>query len=60
MKRNDLVKLFEKNGWWLKRDGGNHSVYTNGTKTELIPRHNEIKEPLAKALIKRNDLKGGN
>lgn len=60
MKRNDLIRLFEKNGWWLKREGGNHSVYTNGVKSEQIPRHNEIKEILAKALIKRNNLKGGN
>ena len=57
MKRKDLIALFEKNGWWLSREGGNHSVYTNGVKKEAIPRHNEVKEVLAKALIKRNNLK---
>ncbi|WP_416374767.1 type II toxin-antitoxin system HicA family toxin, partial [Muricomes intestini] len=24
MKRRDLVKLLEKNGWYLKRNGSNH------------------------------------
>ncbi len=23
MKRRDLIKLLEKNGWWYKRSGGN-------------------------------------
>lgn len=30
MKRKDLIKLFELNGWRLEREGGNHTVYTNG------------------------------
>ena len=57
MKRKDLVNLFEKNGWYLKRNGGNHDVYTNGKETEAIPRHKEVKENLAKAIIKRRGLK---
>lgn len=57
MKRKDLVNLFEKNGWYLKRNGGNHDVYTNGKDTEAIPRHKEVKENLAKAIIKRRGLK---
>lgn len=57
MKRSDLIKLFEKNGWWLKREGANHTIFTNGYRNEEIPRHNEINERLAKALIKRNNLK---
>ena len=42
MKRRDLVKLLEKNGWYLKRNGANHDLYTDGTKIEPIPRHSEI------------------
>lgn len=57
MKKRDLVKLLEKNGFKLVRDGGNHNVYSNGKKTEAVPRHNEVSEGLAKAIIKRNDLK---
>ena len=38
MKRRDLIKLLEKNGWYLKRKGGNHDIYTNGTDNETISR----------------------
>lgn len=57
MKTKDLIKLFIKNGWYYKRSGGNHDIYTNGTENESIPRHTEIKENLAKAIIKRRGLK---
>lgn len=57
MKRKDLVRLLNKNGWWLFRNGGNHDIYTNGQTSEAILRHVEIKESLAKALIKRHGLK---
>ena len=56
MKRRDLVKLLEKNGWYLKRNGGNHDLYTDGERTEPIPRHPEIKERLAKSIIKKLGL----
>lgn len=57
MKRKDLIKLLEMNGWTLLRNGASHDIYTNGVKCEPIPRHNEIAESLAKAIIKRNNLK---
>ncbi len=41
----------------MEREGGNHTVYTNGEKNEVIPRHGEINEKLAKALIKKHNLK---
>ena len=56
MKRTDLIKLLERNGWYLKRAGGGHDIYSNGKETEPIPRHKEIKENLAKAIIKRRGL----
>lgn len=56
-KRTDLIKLLEKNGWYLKRNGGSHDIYTNGNQAETIPRHKEIKENLAKSIIKRQGLK---
>ncbi|MGI6249732.1 MAG: type II toxin-antitoxin system HicA family toxin [Acutalibacteraceae bacterium] len=56
-KRTDLIKLLEKNGWYLKRNGAGHDIYTNGTENEIIPRHRELKENLAKAIIKRRGLK---
>ena len=57
MKRRDLIKLFEKNGWWFEREGGNHTIYTNGKKSESISRQKEIDEILVKAIIKRRKLK---
>lgn len=57
MKRKDLVSLLEKNGWWLKRNGSEHDIYTNGNDRESIPRHREINERLAQNIIKRWGLK---
>lgn len=57
MKRRDLIKLLERNGWQLERNGSNHDVYSKGNECEIIPRHSEIKENLAKAIIKRRGLK---
>ena len=56
MKRRELIKLFEKNGWYLKGHGANHDKYTNGKDVEVLPRHNEINENLAKVIIKRRSL----
>lgn len=57
MKRRDLIKLLEYNGWYFKRAGGNHDIYTNGVDNEAISRQKEIKEAVAQAIIKRRDLK---
>lgn len=50
MKRRDLIKQIEKMGCILIRHGGKHDWYQN-PKTKVlqpVPRHNEIKEYLAK------------
>lgn len=57
MKRKDLINLLERNGWYYKRSGGNHDIYTNGTVSEAIERHKEIPERLVKSIIKRRGLK---
>lgn len=56
MKRSDLIKLFIKNGWWLKREGHDHTIYTNGKANEPISRQTEINDILAKKIIKRQGL----
>ncbi len=53
MKRRDLIAMFEAKGWSLKRHGNEHDIYTDGNHSEPIPRHREIDERLAKALIKK-------
>lgn len=57
MKQADLERLLRRNGWEVIRHGGNHDVWSNGSANETIPRHREISEPLAKAIIKRRGLK---
>jgi hypothetical protein len=49
MKRTDLIRHLERNGCELLREGRRHTVYVNRAKkrSSAIPRHNEIKEPLA-------------
>ena len=41
MKTKDLIALLRRNGWYLKRNGGSHDIYTNGQKSETIPRHSD-------------------
>ena len=54
MKRQELVQQIEKNGCTLIRHGGRHDWYQN-PKTGVcqpVPRHREIKEPLAKQILR--------
>ena len=53
MKKRDLIKKLEKAGFKFERHGGNHDVYKRGTDTEQIPRHSEVDERLAKAILRR-------
>ncbi len=57
MKRRVLVKMLIKVGFILDRHGGGHDVYVRGADEEVIPRHREIDEELAKHLIKKWGLK---
>lgn len=54
MKRRDIIKQIEKMGCILIRHGGKHDWYQNpNTKvSQPVPRHKEIKEHLAKHIIK--------
>ncbi|MTJ31651.1 MULTISPECIES: type II toxin-antitoxin system HicA family toxin [Aphanizomenon] len=42
VKRKDLIKYLEENGFYLLREGGNHSIYTNDIKTIPVKRHSAI------------------
>lgn len=57
MKRKYLLKLFTHGGWYLYRHGGNHAIWTNGKDKEVIPRHPDINEFLARDLIRKHHLK---
>lgn len=56
MKQRDLIKKLENAGFVFERHGSNHDVYTRGIEKEEIPRHKEIDERLAKAIIKKRGL----
>jgi mRNA interferase HicA len=57
VKRRDLVKYLEENGFYLLREGGKHSIYTNNQKTLPIKRHRTIDRITANELCKQAGLK---
>lgn len=56
MKRSDLIRQLEAGGFVFERHGGSHDIYVKGSEKETIPRHREIDERLAKAILRRNGL----
>jgi hypothetical protein len=57
MKRVDLIRTIEGFGCELVRHGAKHDWYRNpGTGvSQAVPRHREIKEPLARRIIRLLD-----
>jgi hypothetical protein len=55
MKRNALLKILHDMGCVFVNHGKKHDRYTQPStgKTEMVPRHNDIDEYLAKAIIKK-------
>lgn len=56
MKQRELIKKLENAGFIFYRHGGNHDIYICGNKIERIPRHKEIKEELARAILRKWDI----
>lgn len=57
VKRRELIKYFEGNGFYLLREGGKHSIYTNGIKTIPVKRHRLFDRVTANELCKQAGLK---
>jgi predicted RNA binding protein YcfA (HicA-like mRNA interferase family) len=55
MKRADLIRALEDAGCVLIRHGGKHDWYRNPSTgvAQPVPRHREIKEFLAKNILKK-------
>lgn len=53
MKQRDLIKKLEAKGFKFERHGGNHDIYKRGSDEEKVPRHKEIKESLARGIIRK-------
>lgn len=53
VKRRDLIKHLEENGFYLLREGRKHSIYTNGVKVVPIKRKRELDRITANELCKQ-------
>jgi hypothetical protein len=58
MKRRELERRLRALGWWVLRHGNKHDVWTDGARQEPVPRHAEINEKLANAILSRAGKKG--
>ncbi len=54
MKRRELERRLRVAGCYLKREGASHSLWINPKNgaLEAIPMHTDVKEPLAKKILK--------
>jgi len=54
MNRRELIKRLERDGCILVRHGRRHDLYKNPAtgQAEAVPRHNDVKELLAKKILK--------
>jgi len=52
MKRRELEQTLEQLGWRLSRRGSQHDVWRRGERELAVPRHREINEYTAKAILK--------
>ena len=53
MKKRELEKALRQLGWTFLRYGKKHDVWTDGKREEAIPRHVDINETLARAILRR-------
>jgi len=56
VKRRDLIRYFEKNSFYLLREDGKHSIYTNDKKVIPVKRHIQLDRITANELCKQAGL----
>lgn len=56
VKRRDLIQYLENHGFYLLREGGNHSIYTNDEITIPVKRHNIFDRITANQICKQAGL----
>jgi mRNA interferase HicA len=56
VKRRELVKYLEENGFSLLREGKKHAIYTNGDRTIPVKRHRMLDRITANQLCKQAGL----
>jgi len=52
VKLRELEKKLREHGWRFDRQGGKHTIWTNGVSEIVVPRHSEINEYTAKKILK--------
>lgn len=61
MKVSEMLKILVKDGWYLLREGSNHSLYIHPIKTGrvILPRHPsaELKKGTEQSILKQAGLK---
>ena len=57
LKRRDLEQRLAALGWRLERHGARHDLWRRAERTEAVPRHAEINDWLARAILARAQLK---
>lgn len=53
VKRAEVIRLLEANGFHLVREGGNHSIFSNGEKMVPVKRHATFDRITANELCKQ-------
>ena len=56
VRRRELVKYLEANGFGLLREGNKHSIYTDGVRTIPVKRHRVLDRITANELCKQAGL----
>ena len=56
MKRRDLIRQLEQKGYKLVRNGSEHDIYAKGSSEIAVPRHKEINEITAKAILRKASI----
>ena len=56
IKRRDLVRYLEQHGFYLLREGANHSIYTNRAKVIPVKRHKQLDRITANEICKQADI----
>ena len=57
VKRREVEEALRKVGWRFLRHGAKHEVWTDGERQEPVPRHTDINEKLARAILRRASRK---
>jgi mRNA interferase HicA len=56
VKRRDVTKYLEENGFYLLREDGKHPIYTNNEKTIPVKRHRTFDRITANEICKQAGL----